>query len=65
MEANWALWKKAHPQRVASAPDRRTAEEAIAAMSEDLKAVLDAVERAGFQLDDHYLAIRSLVDRPR
>lgn len=63
MEVNWALWKKTHPQRLTSASDRKKAKASIVAMSEDLRAVLDTIERAGFQLDDHYLAIRDLVGR--
>lgn len=61
MEVNKALWKTSHPRRLLSERDRKKARAAVAAMSADLEAVLDTIERAGFELDDHYLAIRSIV----
>jgi len=61
MEVNKALWKKAHPRRIISGRERKRAREAVAAMSDDLQAVLDTIVRAGFELDDHYQTIRGIV----
>jgi hypothetical protein len=61
MEVNTALWKTTHPRRTISSRDRTRAKAAVTAMSGDLRAVLDAIERAGFELDDHYQMIRNIV----
>jgi hypothetical protein len=61
MEVNKAIWKTAYPRRAMSSRDRKRTREAVAAMSSDLRAVLDTIVKAGFSLDDHYLTVRSIV----
>ena len=61
MEVNKALWKKAYPRRTHSKQELKKVKQAMAAMADDLSAVLDTIENAGFYLDDHYLAIRRIL----
>jgi hypothetical protein len=61
MEINKALWDERYPNRVLDKRSRRLANEAAAALAEDLSGVLDTVEQAGLSLDDHYLDVRQLV----
>ena len=62
MEVQKAIYKRAYPIRTLSPNDRQAADVALAAMAEDLKGVLDLVERAGLWLDDHYIFVRNLVE---
>jgi hypothetical protein len=61
MEVNLAIWEERYPKRVLDKRSRRRAEEAAAALAEDLAGVLDAVEQSGLYLDDHYLDVRQVV----
>lgn len=61
MEINKAIWDERYPNRVLDRRSRRAANEAAAALAEDLSGVLDAVEQAGLWLDDHYLDVRQVV----
>jgi len=62
MEVNKALWKTTHPRRVVSDRDRKKARQAVSAMSNDLSAILSTIEDAGFELGDHYLTIRKIIN---
>lgn len=61
MEINKAIWDERYPNRVLDKRSRRAANEAAAALAEDLSGVLDAVEQAGLHLDDHYVDVRQVV----
>jgi hypothetical protein len=63
MEVNKALWKKAYPRRAQNRQAFKKMQQAVAAMADDLAAVLDTVESAGFYLDDHYQMIRRIVSK--
>jgi len=63
MEINKAIWDDRHPRRVLEPQSKQIAEEAARAMAEDLAGVLDTVVDAGMWLDDHYKAIRRIVEQ--
>src|SRR5262245_37835676 len=65
MEINKAIWDERHPRRVLERRSKRAAENAARAMSEDLAAVLNTIERAGMWLDDHYLDVREIVNQTK
>jgi hypothetical protein len=61
MEINKAIWNERYPNRVLDRRSRRAADDAAAALAEDLGSVLNTVEQAGLYLDDHYLEVRQIV----
>ena len=62
MEINKAIWDDRYPDRVLDKRSRRAAQEAADALADDLNAALTLTEQAGLWLDDHYLAVRAVVD---
>jgi hypothetical protein len=62
MEVNLALWERTYPNRTLDPKSRKEADQAIEAMAEDLSGVLNLLERSGLWLDDHYLAVRQMLD---
>lgn len=62
MEVNLALWERAYPHRALDPKRREEADQAIEAMGEDLADVLNLLERSGLWLDDHYLAVRQMIN---
>jgi hypothetical protein len=60
MEINRAIWDERYPNRVLDKRSRRAANEAAAALAEDLTGVLSTIESAGLWLDDHYVDVRQI-----
>jgi hypothetical protein len=61
MEVNLAVWEEAYPLRTTDARRKDAVDRAVAALAEDLDGVLESLGSAGMILDDHYLAVRSIV----
>lgn len=68
MENYYSIWEAVYPQLaltidpIAKAKIELQLNDVIRAMREDLKGILDFLKQSGFNLDDHYQQIRSLVE---
>ena len=60
MWVNKIVWNRAYPNRVLDPNERAIADEALRAIGEDLAGVVNVLDEAGLELDDHYLEIRRI-----
>lgn len=60
MDVHTKIWKRDYPQRTAGPTQEESVRKAVRALAQDLLAVLEMLEQAGFWLDDHYMMARHI-----